>query len=110
MIERIESLAFGTDFSESFEGSQFKVHLTSGDIVVVRVGNFLYRVHHRGQSSNQGRKPGMKTRKARTKKMLVEKRKSIAAKASKTAAKARARRAKKSAAKAPRAKKKDFES
>jgi hypothetical protein len=35
MIERIESLAVGKDFSESFEQSQFRVHLTSGDMVVV---------------------------------------------------------------------------
>ncbi len=35
MIERIESLDVGNDFSERFEQNQFKVHLTSGDIVVV---------------------------------------------------------------------------
>jgi hypothetical protein len=35
MIERIESLILGNDFAESFERSQFKVHLTSGDVVIV---------------------------------------------------------------------------
>jgi hypothetical protein len=35
MIERIESLAIGKDFPESFEQSQFTVHLSSGDIVIV---------------------------------------------------------------------------
>ena len=35
MIERIESLILRKDFAESFERSQFKVHLTSGDVVSV---------------------------------------------------------------------------
>src|SRR6266852_1209022 len=35
IIEQIESLTLGKDFAESFERSQFKVHLTSGDVVSV---------------------------------------------------------------------------
>ena len=112
MIEQIESLTLGKDFPESFEGSQFKVHLTSGDIVVVS-GSAISAIESTtagSQPTKTRKKPGMKARKARTKKMLAGKRKSIAAKASKAAAKARARRAKKRAAKVRRAKKKDSES
>ncbi len=112
MIERIESLTIGKDFPESFEGSQFKVHLTSGEIVVVSglAISAIESTTASSQPTKTRRKPGMKPRKARTKKMLAEKRKSIAAKASKAAAKARARRAKKPAAKTRWVKKKDSES
>ena len=112
MIERIESLSFGKDLPESFEGSRFKVHLTSGDIVVVP-GSAISAIESTtavSQPTKTRKQPGMKARKARTKKMLAEKRKSIAAKASKAAAKARAPRTKKPAAKARGTKKRDSES
>ena len=99
MIEGIESLILGNDFAESFERSQFKVHLTSGDVVIV-LGSAISTIESgtAGSDSKHARKePGGKARKARTKKMLAEKRKSISTKPSKKAAEARVRRAPKKA-------------
>ena len=96
IIERIESLSLATDFPESFERSQFKVQLTSGDIVIVsgwemsEIESTTAGIH----SIRARKKPGMKARKARTKKLLDEKRKSIATKTAKAAAKVRTRKAK----------------
>jgi hypothetical protein len=97
IIERIESLALGRDFAESFEQSQFKVHLTSGDVVIVP-GSAISAIESaaaRRHSSPAKKAPGLKARKARTKKMLAQKRKSIALKVSKAAAAARTGKAKK---------------
>ena len=96
IIERIESLNLAKDFPESFERSQFKVQLTSGEIVVVS-GSAISEIESTtaGSHSTPARKkPGMKARRARTKKSLVEKRKSIATKAGKAAAKVMTRRTK----------------
>jgi F420-0:gamma-glutamyl ligase len=96
MIERIESLAVGRDFSESFEQSQFKVHLTSGDVVVV-AGSAISAIESTNanrQPNRRKKEPGKKARKARTKNPFTKKRKSIAAKATKAAATVRARKAK----------------
>ena len=96
IIERIESFNLAKDFPESFERSQFKVQLTSGDIIVVS-GSAISEIESTaaGTHSKPARKkPGIKARKARTKKMLGEKRKSIATKAAKAAAKVGKRRAK----------------
>src|SRR5882724_7365344 len=87
IIERIESLTLGKDFPESFDRSQFKVHLTSGDVVIVP-GSAISTIESgtAGSDSKHARKePGGKARKARTKKMLAEKRKSISTKPSKKA-------------------------
>ena len=95
IIEQIESLTLGKDFAESFERSQFKVHLTSGDVVIVS-GSAISTIESGTagrDSTHASKKPGRKVRKARTKKMVAEKRKSIAAKPSKAAAKARMQRA-----------------
>src|SRR5712691_11290988 len=89
IIERIESLTLGKNFAESFERSQFKVHLTSGDVVTVS-GSAISEIESpaAGSDSTHTRKElGKKARKGRTKTRL----KSIAIKASKAAAKARAR-------------------
>ena len=89
IIERIESLTLGKDFAESFDRSQFKVHLTSGDVVTVS-GSAISEIESpaAGSDSTHTRKElGKKARKGRTKTRL----KSIAIKASKAAAKARAR-------------------
>jgi hypothetical protein len=96
MIERIESLAIGKDFPESFEQSQFKVHLTAGDIVIV-AGSAISAIESTNanrQPKRSKKAPGKKARKARTKNMLTKKGKSIAAKATKAAATVRARKAK----------------
>lgn len=96
MIERIESLTLGKDFPESFERSQFRVHLNSGDIVVVP-GSAISAIESAtadSHSSKPRKKPGMKSRRARTKAMLAKKRRSIATKISKAAAKAGTRRGK----------------
>jgi hypothetical protein len=99
MIERIESLILGKDFAESFERSQFRVHLTSGDIVVVP-GSAISAIEstsaasHASKTRKTRKKPGMKARKGRTNNMLAEKRKSIAMKTSKAAARARTPKAK----------------
>jgi hypothetical protein len=96
MIERIESTTVGKDFPESFERSQFRVHLTSGDIVVVP-GSAISAIESMTAGSHSTRnrkKPRVKARKARTKAMLAEKRKSIAIKSSEAAAKPRTHKAK----------------
>ena len=96
MIERIESLILGKDFPESFDRSQFKVHLTSGEVVVVP-GSAISAIESTaaGSDSTPSKKePGKKARKARTKAMLAKKRKSIATKASKAAARTRTQKAK----------------
>ncbi len=94
MIEGIESLVLGKDFPETFERSQFKVHLISGDKVIVS-GSAIFEIESTtALRSRVAKKPGMKARKARTNKMVAERRKSIATKASKTAARAMTRRAK----------------
>ena len=98
IIERIESLTLGKDFAESFDRSQFKVHLTSGDVVTVS-GSAISEIESpaAGSDSIHTRKElGKKARKGRTKTRL----KSIAIKASKAAAKARTRRAKERAGQA----------
>ncbi len=95
MIERIESLIIGKDFPESFERSQFKVHLTSGDVVIVP-GSAISEIESTAAarpSESIRKKPGMRARRARTKKKLVEKRRSIKRKASNTAGKTKERRA-----------------
>ena len=101
-IEQIESLTLGKDFAESFERSQFKVHLTSGDVVIVS-GSAISTIESTAAGSDSTRttkKLGRKVRKARPK-MMTE---SIAIKPSKAAAKARTRRAKERAAQLRRAK------
>jgi F420-0:gamma-glutamyl ligase len=95
-IERIESLALGKDFPESFDRSQFKVHLTSGDIVIVS-GSAISEIESTvasRRSKPTKKAAGKKTRKARTKSTLAQNRKSIATKASKAASRARTRKAK----------------
>jgi hypothetical protein len=96
IIERIESLILGKDFPESFDRSQFKVHLTSGDIVIVP-GSAISAIESTtaGRDSRPTKKElGKKARKARTKAMLAKKHKSIAIKASKAAARTRTQKAK----------------
>jgi hypothetical protein len=95
MIERIESLILGKDFPESFDRSQFKVHLTSGDVVIVS-GSAISEIESRAAGSDSKHTRKELGRKARTKAMLD----SIAMKPSKAAAKARTRRAKERAAQA----------
>src|ERR1700686_5495941 len=70
IIEQIESLTLGKDFAESFERSQFKVYLTSGDVVIVS-GSAISAIestaagsdsiHTRKDSSRKARKARMKT-------------------------------------------------
>ena len=97
IIEQIESLTLGKDFAESFERSQFKVHLTSGDVVIVS-GSAISAIESTaaGSDSTHTKESSRKARKARTKTMTE----SIAIKPSKAAAKARTRRAKERAAQA----------
>ena len=102
IIEQIESLTLGKDFAESFERSQFKVHLTSGDVVIVS-GSAISAIESTaaGSDSTHTRKErSRRARKARTKTMTE----SIAIKPSKAAARARTWRAKERAAQARRAK------
>ena len=102
IIERIESLTLGKDFPESFDRSQFKVHLTSGDVVIVS-GSAISTIESTAAGSDSTRttkKLGRKVRKARPKTMTE----SIAIKPSKAAAKARTRRAKERTAQARSAK------
>ena len=97
-IEQIESLTLGKDFAESFERSQFKVHLTSGDVVVVS-GSAISTIESTAagsDSTHTTNKLGRRARKARPKTMTE----SIAIKPSKAAAKARTRSAKERAAQA----------
>ena len=97
IIEQIESLTLGKDFAESFERSQFKVHLTSGDVVVVS-GSAISTIESTAasDSTHTTKELGRKARKPRPK-TIAE---SIAIKSSKAAAKARTRRAKERAAQA----------
>jgi hypothetical protein len=98
IIEQIESLTLGKDFAESFERSQFKVHLTSGDVVSVS-GSAISTIESTAagsDSTHTTKERGRKARKARPKTMTE----SIAIKSSKAAAKARTRRAKKRAVQA----------
>jgi hypothetical protein len=102
IIEQIESLTLGKDFAESFERSQFKVHLTSGDVVIVS-GSAISTIESTAAGSDSTRttkKLGRKVTKARPKTMTE----SIAIKPSKAAAKARTRRAKDRTAQARSAK------
>ena len=88
-IERIESLALGKDFAESFERSAFIVLLTSGDLVIVS-GSAIPAIESTSAGSDSphtARKQGKRARKARTK-MMPE---PIAMKLPKDAVKARAR-------------------
>jgi len=92
IIEQIESLTLGKDFAESFDRSQFKVHLTSGDVVIVS-GSAISEIESTAagsDSTHTTKELGRKARKASTKTMLE----SIAIKPSKAAAKARTLRAK----------------
>jgi hypothetical protein len=96
IIEQIESLNLGKDFAESFERSQFKVHLTSSDVVIVS-GSAISAIESAAAGSDSTptkKEPGKKARKARTKAMLAKKRKSIATKDSKAAARTRTQKAK----------------
>jgi hypothetical protein len=98
IIERIESLTLGKDFPESFDRSQFKVHLTSGDIVIVS-GSAISAIESTAagsDSAHTGKERGRKAKKARTRPMPE----SIAIKLLKTSAKARTRRAQQRAAQA----------
>jgi len=98
IIEQIESLTLGKDFAESFERSQFKVHLTSGDLVSVS-GSAISTIESTAagsDSTHTTKERGRKARKARPKTMTE----SIATKSSKAAAKARTRRAKERAVQA----------
>jgi len=98
IIEQIESLTLGKDFAESFERSQFKVHLTSGDVVIVS-GSAISTIESTAAGSDSTRtskKLGRKVRKARPKTMTE----SIAINPSKAASKARTRRAKERTAQA----------
>ena len=91
IIERIESLTLGKDFAESFDRSQFKVHLTSGDVVTVS-GSAISEIESPAagsDSTHTTKELGRKASKGRTKTRL----KSIAIKASKATAKARTRKA-----------------
>ena len=117
-IERIESLILEKDFAESFNQSQFKVHLTSGDIVIVR-GSAISAIESRPasiESASRGKsrkrrkqgapktaprraERGRNTGKPRTETMLAKERKAIATEESKAAARVRTRRAKERRAK-----------
>ena len=95
-IERIESLIIAKDFPESFERSQFKVLLTSGDAVIVQgsaISEIESTVAARRSPSNR-KKPGMKARRAKTKKKPAEKRRSITSKVAKATGKTKVRSAK----------------
>jgi hypothetical protein len=102
MIERIESLILRKDFAESFERSVFKVHLTSGDVVIVS-GSAISAIESTsagGDSTHPTKRLGRRSRKARTKTMPDL----IAMELSKDAVKARTRAEKKRPAQARRAK------
>lgn len=107
MIERIESLTLGKDFAESFERSAFKVHLTSGGVVIVS-GSEICAIESTSagsDSTSTTTELGRRTRKARTKTMAE----SIAMKPPKAAVKARTQEAKQLPAQAHRAKLKQEE-
>jgi hypothetical protein len=88
IIERVESCIILNDFQESFERSQFKIHLTSGDIVVVP-GSAISEIEYGpadGSKPPKKKTSGMKVRKAKTKtkKISTAKRRSIATRGSRT--------------------------
>ena len=88
IIERVESCNILNDFQESFERSQFKIHLTSGNFVVVP-GSAISEIEYGPTDRSKPPKKktsGMKTRKARpkAKKISAAKRRSIATKGSRT--------------------------
>jgi hypothetical protein len=96
MIERIESLIIGKDFPESFERSQFKVLLTSGDAVIVQ-GSAISEIESTvaaGGSPSSRKKPGIGARGTKTKKKPAEKRRSTTSKVTKAAGKTKDRSAK----------------
>jgi hypothetical protein len=96
MIDRIESLIIANDFPESFERSQFKVHLTSGDVVFVQgsaISEIESTIAARRSPSNR-KKRVMMTREARTKRTLAEKRRSLTSKVAKPSGEAKDRSAK----------------
>ncbi len=69
VIEQIEALSILKDFPESFEESQFRVHLTSGDIVVVP-GSAITEIESAlaaRRSTSIKKKAATKARSARTK-------------------------------------------
>jgi hypothetical protein len=69
IIERIETLNLAKDFPESFERSQFKVQLTSGEIVVVS-GSAISEIESTTAGSHSAparKKPDIKARRARQK-------------------------------------------
>src|ERR1700730_12706694 len=71
VIGRIESLTLGKDFAESFERSVFKVHLTSGDVIIVS-GSAISAIESTAagsDSTHTTQELGRKARKARTKTM-----------------------------------------
>jgi hypothetical protein len=81
IIERVESVTILKGFPESFEKSQFRVHLTSGDIVIVP-GSAISEIESTTVDGSRPmkKKPGVRGGKARTKKIVDEKRRSIATK------------------------------
>jgi hypothetical protein len=96
MIEGIESLILGNDFVDSFNRSQFKIHLTSGEIAIVP-GSAISEIESQsagidattGAESRKRRKEAApevipsgkvldkKTRKPKTSTMRVERRKAL---------------------------------
>ena len=102
MIEQIESLTLRKDFAESFERSAFKVHLVSGDVVIVS-GSAISAIESTSagsDSTHTTKKLGRRARKVKTKTMPEL----VAMKLSKDAVKARTRQAKERPAQARRAK------
>ena len=94
VIDQIEALTILQDFPDSFEESQFRVHLTSGDIVVVP-GSAITEIESTvaaRRSTSIKKKAATKARSARTKRTLVGKRRSTARKPN-AGGKTRARRA-----------------
>ena len=95
VIEQIEALTILRDFPESFEESQFRVHLTSGDIVVVP-GSAITEIESAvaaRRSTSIKKKAARKARSVRTKRTLAGKRRSTARKPN-AGGKTRARRSK----------------
>jgi hypothetical protein len=100
IIERIESLALGKDFAESFERTGFRVHLTSGEVVIVS-GSAIPAIESTSAGSGHAKKKqNRRARKAKTEMMPQLN----ATKASQEAIKARARGTKERPAKPRRAK------
>jgi hypothetical protein len=112
MIEGIESLILGNDFVDSFNRSQFKIHLTSGEIAII-LGSAISEIESQSAGSDattkaesrkrlkeaatngtpSGKVLDKKARQARTTTMRVERRKANATKGSKATPKARTRKA-----------------